>query len=181
MREADARPMAAGQSTRSRPDHQDAAQRMGPAGLHSHEQMRNMELNRPAARQRWVLCKIALDAAHQCIGQLLQVLVVVEPGFFVRIADERGLDQHAGDDGRLEHGEPACSTRGLCGFPTLPISPSMALPQFEAVVDLGRGAQSSMARCTVTSRVATFRPPIRSVWALRAFCTRTWRGTKKAA
>ncbi len=67
-----------------------------------------------------------------------------------------------GMSGALSTANPACSTRGLCRRPTLPISPSMAAPSLRLSLICAVVLMSSRARCTCASLALTLRPPIRS-------------------
>ena len=64
----------------------------------------------------------------------------VELGFFFRVADERGLHQHAGDVGGLEHGKTSLLYPGFVQLANTAYFAQHGAADFQAVVDLGGGA-----------------------------------------
>ena len=82
--------------------------------------------------------EVALYSLENRLRHFFLVALVIEPLFFFRIADERGLDQDRRDVRGFEHGEARLlGVRLVQGIDGAQLGKHRAR-QFEAVVDLGR-------------------------------------------
>jgi hypothetical protein len=71
---------------------------------------------RPRPRQRWILGKVALQAAQDGVGQLVLVVFAAQALLFFGVADEGGFYQDAGDVRRFKDGKAGLLYLGFMRF-----------------------------------------------------------------